>query len=142
MAKTLKDLVLALLNATLILLALCLFLAWKTVDRANQIADTVQDTVEVVQPLRADMQEIVAQLDGLRGDIRALNTEASLDDLPQLDKIQSQLDALSTQLSEARSRIDGLSDRPGQLLDQAIATTADTVADRLTTLRGCVPAPS
>ncbi|WP_372573072.1 hypothetical protein [Ruegeria jejuensis] len=142
MAKTLKDLVLALLNATLILLALCLFLAWKTVDRANQVADTVQDTVQVVTPLRNDMQDVAAQLNALRGEIKALDTETARDDLLQLAKIQSQLDALNTRLSAAQTRIDDLADRPGQLLDQAIETTADTVAARVTTLRGCVPAPS
>ncbi|MCL6283077.1 hypothetical protein M3P21_05980 [Ruegeria sp. 2012CJ41-6] len=142
MAKTLKDLVLALLNATLILLALCLFLAWKTVDGANQIADTVEKTVQAMTPVRTGMQEVVAQLEGLRGDLDALDKETSLNDLPQLAEIQSQLDALSVQLSEAQMRIDDLSDRPGQLLDEAITATADAVATRLAALRGCVPAPS
>ena len=39
MLKTLKNLALAMLNATLILIVLCLFLAWKVTDKAEPVAD-------------------------------------------------------------------------------------------------------
>ena len=142
MAKTLKDLVLALLNATLILLALCLFLAWMVFDRANQVADTFADAVQVVTPLRTQTQEIVAQLEGLRGDLDALDKDTSVENVRQLAEIRSELATLNTQLNEVHKRIDDLSDKPSQLLDQTITATADAVAVRLTALRGCVPAPS
>ena len=42
MAKTLKDLALALLNATLLLIALCLFLAWQVASKVDGMIGRVK----------------------------------------------------------------------------------------------------
>ena len=58
MAKTLKDLLLAMLNATLILVALCLFLALTVVNQAHSPGQRpFAEHLHVLGPLRESVQE-------------------------------------------------------------------------------------
>ena len=61
MIKTLKDLALALLNATLLLIALCLFLAWLVSSRVDGMLATFASNLELVGPLREDVQAMTAE---------------------------------------------------------------------------------
>lgn len=137
MAKTLKDLALALLNATLILVALCLFLAWKVADRAHEVAERIDSGFQLVTPLKAEMSEIKKNIQGLRNDLTTLSAAGPR---PQnIEDVQAKLETLEQRMSTAQARLNSFAVNPGQLIDRAAISAADAFATRLRDLRGCVP---
>ena len=137
MAKTLKDLALALLNATLILVALCLFLAWQVVSTARDVTDRLGEELAGMAPLRGAVLEVRDEVAGLRQDLAALRDG----DSPALpEEIQARLDGLEGRLDGAAERLEALSGAPERLIDHTIETAADAAASRVMDIRGCVPA--
>lgn len=142
MAKTLKDLLLALLNATLILVALCLFLGWKLASTVEDVTSGLSEKLQVVTPLRDEAQGIREQLSGLRSDLARIqedglvsNTVVSLRMSNTLDKLET----IETKLQTVQTRFAELAESPDQLIDHAIETSADVVADRIIAILGCGP---
>lgn len=142
MLKTLKDLALALLNATLILVALCLFLAWKVVDKADQIATDFARNLVAVQPLRADIQGFTTELAALRGDLAQISTQSAEVKSASLQRIETRMQQMDSHMNKARQSIKDLSQAPARLVDQAIDTAVDRIAQGVMDVRGCVPPKS
>lgn len=143
MAKTLKDLLLALLNATLILLALCLFLGWKLAQSVENIRAGFAENLQVVAPLKDQAQGIRGELAALRSDLDAIRSNGGVADSATAQKLNAtlqRLDGLEDRMATAQERLAGLAEKPEDLIDFAITTTADTVTDRVLMVRGCEPA--
>ncbi len=143
MAKTLKDLLLALLNATLILLALCLFLGWKLAQSVENIRAGFAENLQVVAPLKDQAQGIRGELAALRSDLDAIRSQGGVADSATAQKLNAtlqRLDGLEDRMATAQERLAGLAEKPEDLIDFAITTTADTVTDRVLMVRGCEPA--
>ena len=70
--KTVKDLILALINATLILIALCLFLGLMVMNRANDITATFASNLIKLEPLKDEVSAAREDIAGLRTYIAAL----------------------------------------------------------------------
>jgi hypothetical protein len=138
-AKTLKNLALALLNATLILVALCLFLLWKVVDTADGLLATFAQNLEIVAPLRDEAQQIKAEVVGLRSDLAMLKQGADGVGSVALDRINVRLEAMDARLQNVGASMTDLADAPQELIDHAIVTSADAFATSLSRARGCVP---
>ncbi len=142
MAKTLKDLLLALLNATLILVALCLFLGWKLASTVDGVTTNLSEKLQVVAPLREEAQGIRGELAALRDELALLQTDGDLIDginEQRVTTVLDKLDALETKLQTVQTRFADLADSPDMLVDQAVESAADAVADRFVTIRGCGP---
>ncbi len=143
MAKTFKDLLLALLNATLILVALCLFLGWKLASTVDGITDRFSETLETVAPLQEQAQGIRGELAALRSDLATIQLEGDTVDAATVERITATLDRLNAveeTLQATQARFADMAQSPDILIDQAINTTADAIADRVMSIRGCVPA--
>lgn len=143
MAKTLKDLFLALLNATLILLALCLFLGWKLAQSVDTIRTGFAENLQLVTPLRDQAQGIRGELAALRSDLSAIRTqEGTLNAATQqqLNAALQRLNKLEGGLERTQARLAGLVDNPEDLIDHAITTAVESVTNGLLSVRGCVPA--
>ncbi len=142
MAKTLKDLFLALLNATLILVALCLFLGWKLASSVENVTTDFAETLQVVTPLRDEAQGIRGELAALRSELAALPTDGSVIDTATSRRIKSalnRLNAIEDKLQTTQARFSDLAEQPDLLIEKAIQTSGDVVADRVLAIRGCVP---
>ncbi len=143
MAKTLKDLLLALLNATLILLALCLFLGWKLAQSVETVRDGFAENLQVVAPLRDQTQEIRDEISGLRGDLTAIRNNASNLDFAAKSRLSAALDRLNdieARLENTQTRLAGLVDNPEDLINYAVTTSSEAAAEQVMKIRGCVPA--
>ncbi|MGV6803738.1 MAG: hypothetical protein ACWA49_05985 [Ruegeria sp.] len=139
MAKTLKDLLLALLNATLILVALCLFLGWKLAQSVENIQDNFRESLHIVQPLRDQAQGIREDLGGLRTELSGLRNRGD-DDPETRQKLLlalTRLDQVQSKLESTQSRMKELADSPHLLIDYAINTAVDATTQRLIEIRGC-----
>ncbi|WP_419739871.1 hypothetical protein [Ruegeria sp.] len=96
MAKTLKDLLLALLNATLILVALCLFLGWKLASTVEDVTSGLSEKLQVVAPLRDEAQGIREQLSGLRSDLARIQEDGVVSNTAVSLRMSNTLDKLET----------------------------------------------
>jgi hypothetical protein len=142
MLKVLKDLGLALLNATLILLALCLFLALMVVNTADDVASNFARNLIAVEPLRADFQATTDALASLRQDVAQLTTRSGEAQSAALLGISTRLEGVEADVAAARKAISDLSESPYRLVDHAIETAADSLAQKARNIRGCVPQES
>ncbi|NVO55588.1 hypothetical protein HW561_07285 [Rhodobacteraceae bacterium B1Z28] len=142
MARTLKDLLLALLNATLILVALCLFLGWKLASTVDGITSRFSENLQIVTALREDAQGIRGELAALRSDLATIPVDGGVVDNITAQRITTTLTRLNDvedKLKSAQAKFADLADSPDVLIDQAIQTSADVIADRVIAIRGCVP---
>lgn len=142
MLKVLKDLGVALLNATLILLALCLFLAWKVVNTADYVASNFASNLVTVEPLRADLQAMTGELVSIRQDVAQLSAQSSEVQSAALQRIATRLEKVDTRVTDASKSISNLSEVPYRLVDRAIETASDNLAQQAKSIRGCVPEQS
>lgn len=139
MAKTLKDLGLALINATLILLALCLFLALTVVNRIDGLTETFSQNLITVQPLREEVQATREELAALRADLAEVISQGGDFSSAAALRMQAKLDGMEAKMDETRARMSDLADAPARLVDHAIEKTGQELGDTVIRLRGCVP---
>ncbi|WP_170375761.1 MULTISPECIES: hypothetical protein [Ruegeria] len=142
MAKTLKDLLLALLNATLILVALCLFLGWKLASTVEGVTTVFSEKVQVIAPLKDEILGVRGELAALRNDLAEVQSSGSVTDIAEKLRISTalvKLDNLEQRMQGAQASIAELTDSPDKLINSAIEKSADVVADRIIAIRGCVP---
>ncbi|MEM9394883.1 MAG: hypothetical protein AAGA38_13570 [Pseudomonadota bacterium] len=140
--RTLKNLLLAVLNATLILIALCLFLAWQTFQSFQAISDSFADRLLDVAPLRDDIQALTKEGAGLRADLQALGNAAQSGSVTVSPVLSARLTSLEERVAETSKRVNRLLDAPEELLISAIDHGAGALTESVTDLVGCTrPAP-
>lgn len=140
MGKTLKDLLLAMINATLILVALCLVLALMLVSRANSVTETFAENLQIVGPLQENVKTTGAEIAALRADLAELKNQSGNVSSAAMTRIQSRVDAIDIRLSNMQTSMQDLRGAPERLLDQAIQKAGDQAVASVTRIRGCVPA--
>jgi hypothetical protein len=142
MAKTLKDLLLALLNATLILVALCLFLGWKLASSVESVTTAFEEKLGVVAPLKDEIRGVRGELAALRTDLTNLQTDGAVTDIAEKVRLSTALvtlDNLEARMQDSQARIAEITESPDMLINTAIEKSADVIADRIIAVRGCVP---
>ncbi|MFY2824824.1 hypothetical protein [Ruegeria sp. MALMAid1280] len=142
MAKTLKDLLIALLNATLILVALCLFLGWKLASTVESITTVFEEKLEIVAPLKDEIRGVRGELAALRSDLTKLQADGAVTDIAEKVRLSTALvtlDNLEARMQDSQARITEITEAPDTLISTAIEKSADVVADRIIAVRGCVP---
>lgn len=147
--RTLRNLILALLNATLILVALCLFLGWRLMATVDDVSDNVTASVETVTGLREDVQALTAEVASLRETVAAIDvprspTSAAAQRIAnRLDEFGTRLDAARAETAALRARIETVVNDPGILIDRAVDRAIVTGATQATLaiarMRGCTP---
>lgn len=137
LGTTLKNLVLAMLNATLILLVLLVWLIGKVTSDLRAVSEDVTGMIQQVQPLRDNGALLLTQLQGLRTDL------ATLADRPGL-LLPEQSDDLSAKASELSGRLDTilawtaqLPADPRLLLDAAATGAVAELARQAQDWRAC-----
>ncbi|WP_424986530.1 hypothetical protein [Microbulbifer sp. S227A] len=139
MGKTLKDLALALLNATLILVALCLVLALMVFNRANSLADSFAENLQIVTPLQESVQTTGAEIAALRTDLAELKDQSGDVSSAAMTRVQDRIEMMQARLDDMMNTVTELRGTPERLLDQAIETAGDQAVMTVSRIRGCVP---
>jgi hypothetical protein len=118
-ARSLGNLVLALLNATLILTALCLWLAWSAFSAAERVSADLRAAAEVVLPLREEAQALTAEIATARLDIAALQ-EVGVAAPASVAALQDAIDRMEAQLAQLAGAIASLERSSTTLIDRSI----------------------
>ncbi|AVO39342.1 hypothetical protein [Pukyongiella litopenaei] len=143
MGRLLKNLVLALLNATLLLAAVCLFLLWQLSKTVDRIAVDFASNLEIVAPLNDEIQTVRDEVAGLRADLASLQSGSSELSAEARARIGASSARIEAQLDEMRDSLRDLAGTPERLVDHAITTAAESFGAKAAELRGCTaPEPS
>ncbi|MEX0286960.1 MAG: hypothetical protein AB3N23_20340 [Paracoccaceae bacterium] len=122
--KTIKDLLLALVNATLILIALCLFLGLQVVNRANDITATFASNLVKLEPVKAEVAGVREEVAGLRADLQTLQAGSGELSSAALAGLETRLDAVSGRLDGMQATVQEVKSLPYDLTDHAIEKAA------------------
>ena len=132
MTKTILDLFKAMINATLLLLALCLFLGWMLVSSVQDVTAKVTGAIDQVAPVQDRIQDLRLEVAGLRSDLVNLPEQVVIG---QLDRLDQRLTSLQQEMSELRQL-------PNEIIHNAAQTAATTLADQLSQPANCLPPSS
>ncbi|MFD0982804.1 hypothetical protein [Tropicimonas aquimaris] len=142
--RTLSDLLLAMLNATLILVALCLFLGLRLAGTVEDVTERLTGNLASVAPLRDGVGEMTEELRALRADLAAVTTQAGEASSERVAALNARLETLDSRLETAQDRFAELGERidsaiedPSALIDRAVRAAADQTAQNLAGMAGC-----
>lgn len=116
MGKTFWNLFIALINATLILAIICLWLAWKVLSAADRVSDQVAVASENIAASREDIRAMTTALGGLKSEVAALRTTPD----PALDALTTRLDSVDERLVPLERALTWISVTPDELMDTAV----------------------
>ena len=139
--KVIKDLLLALVNATLLLAAVCLFFVWQISNTVERAAGEFADKLHVLEPVTAELGALTTEVAALRGDLDTLSQSSGDLASQTATRIQGRVRAIESQLAEMRGNVQTVvtnaKDAPEQLIKVAVTTATDELGDTLFSLRGC-----
>lgn len=133
----LKNLALALLNATLILVALCLFLAWRLSAEVHDVTEIVTDELTTIRPLRAEVAGMTDQIAGLRSDLAAMGDQTATLSSETLGRVRDRAEELQAQLDTLSQAVERITENPEILLDRAVTLAVERLGDEASELMAC-----
>jgi hypothetical protein len=133
------QLLLALINATAVLVIIAAILALIAITRANNFAENLAATMTEAALSKVDLpsREVLANLGNLADEIRALGN--SLRDAREKEDpaLRSEVARLKETLSSASANINRLASARTVLTDEAIGQIARSASDTLMKMKGC-----
>ena len=136
MTKTILNLLKALLNATLLLLALCLFLGWQLLASARGVSENLGE-------ISARFTPIYDQLQTMNTEITSLNLALTQSEAPDSAEMRFRLARLEEQLSRINAETEQMSELPAQVvttaMEAAMQSLSAEIATRLPRLQNCAP---
>ncbi|PRY23668.1 hypothetical protein CLV78_104159 [Aliiruegeria haliotis] len=146
LVRVLRDLLLAMLNATLILIAICLFLGLRLAHTVDGLTETFADNLISAEPLRDDVQGMTGEIAALRADLDAIRAQSGQLTSETAQRLEDRLQAfdariaeIGTRAADVHARIDAVAMDPSALVEQAADHLVASVAARFGTLGTCEP---
>ena len=140
LGRTLWTLFLACLNATLILVALCLWLAWQVTSTVEDVSANIATSMAEIEPLGGELREISGALTGIQGELGAVRSGEKLVDGEALGRIEARLAEIETRVDTATRQIGEAVADPEVLMERAIDRIAEEIKTALRERAG--PAPT
>ena len=134
---TLKNLALALINATVLLVALCLVLALLITQSAERASDRFSEAVSSLAPVRSEVTQINDSLEGLRSDVQALAQRPNSISDDRVLELNDQIAALNERLDTVNTRLSELGEVPDEVVKTAIDYAAERVSAGVNAYRNC-----
>jgi len=142
LGRTLRNLGLALLNATLILMALCLWLGLGLASTVKSITSDITANLVSIDPALGEIRDLTGELAALRADIAtAQNATGELRSQAALTA-SGKIVALDERFSAIADRLQAIASQPEVLVDDAIDRAAEEMKDGIADIRGCTRSPS
>ncbi len=116
LGRTLWNFVLALLNATLILAALCLWLAWSVLSSAERVAAELRATATSVQPVRQEVQSLRQDIQSLRSDLVGFQSG----EWTRSAEISASIEGLQVEIANLADEVRELDADPQALIQTAV----------------------
>ena len=120
--RTLWALLLALLNATLILVALCLWLGWHVLSEARVITGRLTDSMILLTPVTDEIAGLRAEVSALRGDLADMKGQDA--GSATMTAFDDRLAKLDSRVTKTGNQIESMIADPGALIDRAVDRAA------------------
>ena len=145
LGRTLGQLALALLNATLLLIVAALVLSWQLADKVEDVAETTiaaaTEQVERLTPVTDQATSLRGQLAELRADVAKLENLDGSEATASAQAILAKLDDLEGSILEMNATlepfVEQITAEPGALVDRAVETGFAEAGTWIATLRDC-----
>ena len=130
---------LALINATTILVIVAAVLALIAMGRITNFAENIVATMTeaVLSKLDLPSRDVLANLRNLREDVRTLGNTLREINVRENPVAQSRIEQLKEALTTLSASVDRLANSRTILTDEAIGQLSRAVTDNLTKMRGC-----
>lgn len=135
--KTLKDLLIAMINATLILVAICLFFLWRLSGTAERVVASFAQNLQIVQPLETKVDGLRSQVANLRGDLAEISLDSSAVTAQAAERLQTRANALQLELEGINNSLARLADTPETLMQTALDDVATRISGRIGAVASC-----
>ncbi len=142
--RALRDLGIALINATLILVVIALLLGLKLSNQVDRITSDFARNLVSAEPLRNDVQAMTGELSALRSDLAGireqsgeLTSETAQALTARLEIFEARLDKVSERMETVRDRVQSIELDPKAMFDRAVETAANQVVVSAGQLAGC-----
>lgn len=135
--RTLKNLLLALINATLILVALCLFLLWQLSGTAERVVQSFAQNLQIVAPLEAKITNLQTEVQHLRSDLASVSLENAALNPTAVLRLQTRAQTLENELNAMTTQLTKLAQTPDRLMSTAIEETTTRIGAQLTEIAAC-----
>jgi hypothetical protein len=136
LGKSVGNLLLALLNATLILAALCLWLAWSALAAAERVSGQIEEAASTVLPLRTEIASLTEEVAAARIELATFRSDGA----SGVATLQQRMAGVEAELASLTDVVAALDANPEALIDRAVISAFDglgaAVAEILTALRG------
>ena len=132
-----KDLALAFLNATLILIAICLWLAWQLSDTVSSATSEFAASLVRLQPLRDDVRAMTTEIVSLRTDLAAIGQRTGEVGSQAFSAVQERVETLEVRVSGTLTKMETLVAQPDKLIDYAIDQVAISLKSTLSDVLQC-----
>lgn len=139
--RALGNLFLAMLNATLLLIAVCLLLGVILMGRVNDLSDTLASSLIKVEPLRTEVSATKDEIIGLRSDLNSLRNSGDEVSQAVSARIDARINRIESRIESLTGPLENIAGAPQQLVATAAQTMADEAAALVTRFSGCIPAP-
>jgi hypothetical protein len=130
MLKLIRNLLVAMINATFLLGAMCLFLAVTLTGNLLALDAMVQSTLSSVAPIRRDLTDTKDALTQLNHDMRQLYLSPNVVNQDALVAIEDQLKHLNARLTTIEKEAAEIATLPDRAMDVAIDALADHLKSR------------
>ena len=141
LGTVIKDLFFALLNATLILIALCLWLAWQVSGAINSAASEFAGRLTNIETVRADIGGLRTEVAAFRSDLANLDTGTGENTSVAVARIQSRLNALEQRVGTTFDKLEAVAAHPETLVNYAVDRTAEQIKGGVETVLQCKASP-
>jgi hypothetical protein len=136
-----KELLLALINATAILVIVAAILALLAIVRIDNLAANVgaRMTEAVLSRIELPSKDVLANLRSLREDVRTLGNTFREIKTGENPILQAEIARLTEAMTAFNGSIERLANARTILTDEAIGQLGRSVTETLTSMRGCAP---
>ena len=142
--RALRDLGIALINATLILVVLALLLGLKLSNRVEHISSEFARNLVSAEPLRDDVQAMTEEIAALRSDLAGvreqsseLTSETAQALAVRLDAFEARVDDVGDKMDTVRDRVQTIEFDPAAMLERVVERAADQIVTSAGQLAGC-----
>ncbi|GAB5469370.1 MAG: hypothetical protein Kilf2KO_24000 [Rhodospirillales bacterium] len=141
LGRTVRNLLLALLNATLILFALCLYLGLELATTVDSVTANISKNLVGVESLRGDFQEMTSEMAALRADLKDSRSQPGGLPSEAADRLTDKLNAIDARMTAATSNLEAVVSEPTALIDHAVTSAATQIKQAVAEFQSC-QAPS
>ncbi len=137
LGRTIGNLLLALINATLILVAICLYFAWQLAQEVEAVTGHVGQNLTQVEGLRSEISAMTAEMAALRADLSSKSVQADTMTLQAMEELTGKLDRIDGRMADTRGRLEAFLSEPTALVDRAVDRTAAELKGIAGTFANC-----